>query len=158
MIRRAKCEDIPQIIDLLNQVLYVHHSGRPDIFKEKGSKYTEAELRESLTDDNNPVWVYEDSDGTILAHCFCQIIDHPEAPHMYAYKTLFIDDLCVSEKSRGKHIGRELYEFVKAYARDNDFYNVTLHAWTCNPNACEFYKHIGMDIQQYTMEEILKEK
>ena len=31
----------------------------------------------------------------------------------------------------------------------------TLHAWECNPAAVGFYKHLGLDVQSYTMEEIL---
>ncbi len=44
MIRRARKEDIPGINHLLAQVLLVHYNVRPDLFKEKGQKYTEEEL------------------------------------------------------------------------------------------------------------------
>ena len=36
-IRRAKEADIPKLIDLLEQVLLVHHKVRPDLFQEKES-------------------------------------------------------------------------------------------------------------------------
>lgn len=35
-IRRARVNDIPKVLDLLQQVLYVHHVVRPDLFQEKG--------------------------------------------------------------------------------------------------------------------------
>lgn len=41
MIRRATAADIPQIDELLRQVLEVHHAGRPDLFKGGVKKYTD---------------------------------------------------------------------------------------------------------------------
>ena len=155
MIRRAISDDIPQINVLLNQVLDVHHVGRPDIFKEVGEKYTNEELEELIKNDNNPIFVYEDEEGRILGHCFCQTIDRPERTSTYKYKTLYIDDLCVHEDARKQHIGKALYEYVCDFARKNGYYNITLHAWERNTNAVEFYTHMGMKIQQYTLEEIL---
>lgn len=154
-IRRANTNDVSGINRLLSQVLLVHHNGRPDIFKEKGQKYTETELISIFNDENTPVFVYEDDEGKILGHCFCQIIEKEESFNSYAIKTLYIDDLCVDENARGKHVGTTLYEYVKKYAKENNFYNVTLHAWECNPNAVAFYKALGLGIQQYTMEDIL---
>lgn len=155
MIRRAFFEDIPQIHILLNQVLYVHHVGRPDIFKEKGEKYSNEELKALIKEEQNPIFVYEDDEGKILGHCFCQTIERPESTSTYKYKTLYIDDLCVHEDARKQRIGKALYEYVRDFARDNGYYNITLHAWERNTNAVNFYSHMGMKIQQYTMEEIL---
>ena len=155
MIRRAEIKDIPGINKLLGQVLLVHHVGRPDIFKEIGKKYLDSELEDLIKKIEDPIFVYEDEKGDILGHCFCQTINKPESSCSHEYKTLYIDDLCVDENSRGKQIGRSLYEYVKTFAKENGYYNVTLHAWECNPNAVAFYNHLGMNIQQYTMEEIL---
>lgn len=155
MIRRAQVGDILGINNLLGQVLLVHHKGRPDLFKEIGQKYTDEELVALIENIENPIFVYEDETGKILGHCFCQTIDKKEGPSLYACKTLYIDDLCIDENARGKHIGKEMYDYVKVFAKENGYYNVTLHAWECNPNAVGFYKHLGLEIQQYTMEEIL---
>ena len=155
MIRLAKECDIPGINKLLGQVLLVHHNGRPDIFKEVGQKYTDEELTGIIKNTENPVFVYVDDEGKVLGHCFCQTINNPERPATYEYKTLYIDDLCIDEEQRGKSIGRALYEYAKEYASTNGYYNVTLHAWECNPNAVGFYQHLGLKVQQYTMEEVL---
>lgn len=156
MIRKANYKDIPSIEALLGQVLLVHHVGRPDIFKEKGAKYSAEELRSVIDDELTPVFVYQDENGDVLGHCFCQIIDRPERSSAYAYKTLFVDDLCVDENARGKGVGKALMNHIKEYAKENGFYNVTLHAWECNPGAVKFYESLGMKIQQFTFEEIVK--
>lgn len=154
-IRRATINDIPAINHLLGQVLLVHHTGRPDLFKEIGQKYTDEELADIIRDDYNPVFVYEDDNGDVIGHCFCQTEEVKEGPSRYACKTLYIDDLCIDENARGKKVGTKLYNYTKAYAKENGYYNVTLHAWECNPNAVAFYKALGLKIQQYSMEEIL---
>lgn len=155
MIRRAENRDIPAINRLLGQVLLVHHVGRPDLFKEKGQKYTEDELIKLIEKTEDPIFVYEDENGEVIGHCFCQTIDRKESSNAYAYKTLYIDDLCIDEEARGQHVGKEMYEYARKFAKENGYYNLTLHAWECNPNAVGFYKHLGMNIQQYTMEEVL---
>jgi len=44
IIRRAEQKDMDGINNLLNQVLMVHHNGRPDLFKANVKKYTDEEL------------------------------------------------------------------------------------------------------------------
>lgn len=154
LIRRAQISDIPGINHLLAQVLLVHHQGRPDLFKEIGQKYTDQELVDLINKTEDPIFIYEE-EGKVLGHCFCQTIIHEERPATHPYKSLYIDDLCIEETARGQHIGKALYDYTKKFAKENGYYNITLHAWECNPNAVGFYNHLGMKIQQYTMEELL---
>ena len=70
-------------------------------------------------------------------------------------KTLYIDDLCVDETERGKHIGKTLYDFVVSYAKKNGYYNVTLNVWADNKKAVGFYEKIGLRVQKIGMEKIL---
>ena len=60
-----------------------------------------------------------------------------------------------SEKFRGQHIGQALYGYVKGYAKENGFYNITLNVWSRNTNAIGFYESLGMQVQKIGMEEIL---
>ena len=71
-------------------------------------------------------------------------------------KTLYIDDLCVDEKLRGKHIGKELYEAAVRLAKDSGCYNLTLNVWSCNPSAMSFYQSLGLVPQKIGMETILE--
>lgn len=65
------------------------------------------------------------------------------------------DDLCVDENMRGYHIGTRLYEYVVGYAKNNEFYNLTLNVWADNKKAVGFYEKIGLKIQKIGMEKIL---
>ena len=70
-------------------------------------------------------------------------------------KTLYIDDLCVDENSRGQNIGKNLYNHVIAFAKENECYNVTLNVWSCNESAIKFYEKCGLRPQKIGMETIL---
>ncbi len=155
MVRRAKIEDIPRILELLVQVDMVHHNGRPDIFKGPATKYSEEELLEIINDGKSPVFVCLDEDGVVLGHAFCQHKQVLGDRVLTDIRTLYIDDICVDEASRGKGVGKKLYEHVMDYARDNGFYNVTLNVWDCNPDAYRFYEKMGFKVQKTGMEIVL---
>lgn len=155
MIRKALKQDIPGIMRLLLQVNMVHHLGRPDLFKGPATKYTPEELASLLENEESPVFVYADEQGNVLAHCFCVFRQEKNSGLMTDNKTLYIDDLCVEENCRGQRIGRQMYDHVKAFAREAGCYNITLNVWTLNEAAMRFYEKCGLTPQKIGMEEIL---
>lgn len=154
MIRVANEKDIPKIKDLLSQVDLVHHNGRPDIFK-IGTKYSEDELKELLRNKERPILVSVDKDDNVMGYCFCIFQQHKNNSVLTDIKTLYIDDLCVDEKQRGKHIGKELYQAAVKLAKESGCYNLTLNVWSCNPSAMKFYESQGLIPQKIGMELIL---
>ncbi len=151
-IRKAENRDIPRILELLSQVLEVHAKGRPDLFKSGTTKYDAAELEKILADKERPVFVAEN--GEVLGYAFCVFQRHEER-NTPNFTTLYIDDLCVDEKSRGLHVGRSLYEYVLKFAKERGCYNVTLNVWACNESAMRFYEKCGLQVQKIGMEKIL---
>lgn len=153
MVRKACKDDIGRIIKLLHQVDMVHHELRPDLFKPYTTKYDEQELEALLDDDTKPVFVYDD--GEVLGHAFCQLTEVRDHKLLVDAKTLYIDDICVDEAARGRHVGKALYEFVVDYARSAGCHNITLNVWEGNGPAFCFYKNMGMQVQKTGMEVIL---
>ena len=153
-IRKANQEDIKRVIELLHQVNMVHHVLRPDLFKPHTTKYNEQELTSLLKDENKPIFVYVD--GIVLGYAFCQVSEVKDNQLLEDIKTLYIDDICVDENARGKHIGKALYEHVRNYAESIGCNNITLNVWEGNDPAWHFYKDMGMQVQKTTMEIILK--
>ncbi len=154
-IRRAKEQDMDGINKLLLQVCLVHHTGRPDLFKYGAKKYTDKELKAIIHDDKRPIFTAVDQDGAVLGYAFCIFQQHIGDNILTDIKTLYIDDLCVDETIRGKHIGSRLYQHVLAYAKDNGCYNVTLNVWSCNESAMKFYQSCGLKPQKVGMETLL---
>ena len=105
-IRRADKNDIPRIMDLLAQVCAVHHRGRPDLFKAGARKYTREQLETMVEDDSKPIFVAVGDNGRVEGYAFCVFIRHGDDNILTDIGTLYIDDLCVDETMRGKHIGK----------------------------------------------------
>ena len=153
MIRKADKGDIKRIIELLHQVNMVHHVIRPDLFKPNTTKYNEQELELLLNDVSKPIFVFDD--GEVQGYAFCQISEVKDNQLLEDIKTLYIDDICVDEKARGKHVGKALYEYVRDYAQSIGCNNITLNVWEGNAPALRFYQSMGMQVQKTTMEILL---
>ncbi len=154
-IRRAEKKDINDMLRLLTEVNMVHHTIRPDLFKGPATKYSREELEQKLNVEEDPIFVFTDDSDHMLGYIFCESQEVKESPLRTGIRTLYIDDLCVDETSRGKHVGKHLYEYVLDYARNKGYYNVTLHVWGGNDSALSFYKKMGMQDQYLCMEQIL---
>ena len=154
MIRMARESDIPRIGELLSQVCLVHHNGRPDLFR-VGRKYSDTELSSLLADKSRPILVSTDASDKVIGYCFCILQQHVDSSVMTNVKTLYIDDLCVDESLRGKHVGSELYDAAVQLAKDCGCYNLTLNVWSCNQSAMRFYESRGLVPQKVGMEKIL---
>ena len=139
-VRMATEKDIERIHSLLSQVAMVHHKGRPDLFK-----YGE----------NRPILAAADDSDCLQGYAFCVFQQYKNHNIMTDIKTLYIDDLCVDEKMRGKHIGKMLYDAAVDFAREHGCYNLTLNVWSCNESAMKFYRSCGLKEQKVGMEVIL---
>lgn len=153
MIRKAENHDLEAVNSLLRQVLMVHHTGRPDLFRAVGKKYTDEQLLAIFSNPDTPVFVYEE-EGTVLGYAFCAF-QHQDSGSLMPLTTLYIDDICVDEQARGRHIGSALFEYVKAFAKEKGCHNITLHVWECNPGALAFYQSLGMKPQYTSMEMLM---
>lgn len=154
-IRRAEKQDLEGINRLLFQVCAVHHEGRPDLFKAGAKKYTDKELLAILENDETPVFAAVDESGALMGYAFCVFIRQKDNNIFEDMNTLYIDDLCVDENLRGRHVGSALYEAVIAFASEQGCYNVTLNVWSCNESAMRFYEACGLKPQKVGMEVIL---
>ena len=150
MIRKANKGDIKRITELLHQVNMVHHVIRPDLFRPHTTKYNEQELEVMLNDESKPVFVFDD--GEVQGYAFCQVSEIRNNQLLEDIKTIYIDDICVDENARGKHVGKALYEYVRDYAKSIGCNNITLNVWEGNEPALRFYRNMGMQVQKTTME------
>lgn len=150
-VRRAQERDMDKILTLLGEVLELHAKIRPDLFIPGTTKYTREELLKIISDDETPVFVADDG-GDVAGYAFCVIKQPSFSTNMTNVKTLYIDDLCVDENIRGKHIGTLLFDHVKEQARELGCQYVTLNVWEGNDNARRFYDKMGMSVRETMME------
>ena len=155
VIRKAEDRDIPGILELLVQVDMVHHRGRPDLFKGPATKYTAEQLQAILRDETTPVFVCVDGGGAVEGHAFCVVKQLPDDNILTDIRTLYVDDICVDARCRGRGVGRALYEHARRYAKTLGCYNLTLNVWALNEGALRFYEKLGLVPQKIGMEQIL---
>lgn len=155
-IRFAQPEDVAGILGLLRQVGQVHYQGRPDLFRSNAQKYGASQVLAMLGSSSTPIFVAAE-EGKVLGYGFCQIKEYLNDPVIQDHTELYIDDLCVDQACRGRHIGTEIYQAICRYAKMRRCYSVTLNVWSCNPSAMKFYESLGMKPQKVGMETILEE-
>ena len=150
MIRLATTNDIPRLLELLHQVNMVHYERRPDIFKPHTTKYNAEQLQDLLTQPDKAIFVYEDEG--VQGYAFVQMEDVHDDILLQDMRTLYIDDICVDEQARGKHVGKQLFEHVRAYAEKLGCGVITLNVWEGNDAAMAFYRKLGMSVRKTCME------
>ena len=150
MIRLATTNDIPRLLELLHQVNMVHYERRPDIFKPHTTKYNAEQLQDLLTQPNKAIFVYEDE--SVQGYAFVQMEDVHDDILLQDMRTLYIDDICVDEQARGKHVGKKLFDHVRAYAEKLGCGAITLNVWEGNDVAMAFYRKLGMSVRKTCME------
>ena len=153
-IRFAEVKDTPGILALLQQVGALHHTLRPDLFRKNACKYGPSQLFSLMERTDTPIFVAVEEEN-VLGYCFCQIHVTEKDPVLENRECLYIDDLCVLEGCRGKHIGTKLYDEVVRYAKMRRCHAITLNVWEGNDTARAFYDKMGFTPQKTVMEKVL---
>ncbi|MBR2590888.1 MAG: GNAT family N-acetyltransferase [Clostridia bacterium] len=154
-IRKAETKDIHAILSLLSQVLELHAAIRPDIFISGTTKYTEKEVAQIIKDENRRTYVAVDENDTVIGYALCEIKTFTATNNIVPHTEMYIDDLCVADSARGRHIGTRLFEYVKQKAKRLGCYEITLNVWEGNDSARGFYEKMDMKPKSTTMELIL---
>jgi GNAT superfamily N-acetyltransferase len=144
MIRIIENKD-PELLAALNHdVQEIHAEIEPGIFK----KYVKEDMRRLFEDafKNDCVYSYvayfhDQPAGYVLI----SERDFPETYLTYAYKSLFIDQICVEKQYKGKNIGKELLNKVKLFAKEQGIKRIELDFWYKNNNAGEFFRSQGFN-------------
>lgn len=153
-IRFAKPSDAPAILNLLRQVGKVHADGRPDIFRAGAQKYSASQILAMLDDPTQPIFIAAEGDS-VLGYGICQIHAYEKDPVMTDRTELYLDDLCVDETTRGKGVGKALYNAIRLYARQRGCHSVSLNVWSCNETAHKFYVNLGLLPRKTCLEDVL---
>lgn len=151
IIRRAVPTDADQILLLLEQVEAIHQQGRPDLFRENGTKYTVPELCEIMADKDRPIFVALIGEK-IVGYIFGIITETKGSTMLFDMKTLHLDDVCIDKSYRGTGIGGELMEYVMAWAKAVGCDRMDLDVWEFNDGARRFYEKYGFSTQKRRMD------
>jgi len=113
------------------------------------------QLEEMFADDRLPVYVAVDEEERVLGYAFCAIREPAASNVLVPFRSVYLDDLCVDENTRGKGIGKAIYREICRFAAQRRCYSVTLNVWCCNESAMKFYESLGLKPQKIGMENVL---
>ena len=142
-IREANLSDIDNgLLKVFIEGYRFHQNGRPDVF----SNLSAESLKKDLIDNF--------SKFTILI-----LLDKEEIVGYLAYdikekhsKKIHVDQLIITEKSRGQGYGKLLMNELIRIGKENNCERVELDCWTFNENALAMYEHIGFKKQRIMFE------
>lgn len=143
IIREANLNDIDNgLLNVFIEGYRFHQDGRPDVF----SNLSDESLKKDLIDNF--------SKFTILI-----LLDKEEILGYLAYnikekhsKKIHVDQLIITEKSRGQGYGKLLMNELIKIGKENNCERVELDCWTFNENALAMYEHIGFKKQRIMFE------
>ncbi len=150
IFRKAQKEDCPFIAEALKDILKIHCSGREDIFRNIGAKYSCEQVEIMLSEQDKLLYVAE-SNGTLCGYAICKI-QHIESDILRPRKVFYLDDLYISKLCRGKGDGKTFMDFLVAEARALCCSSFELNVWEFKGGATEFYKKCGFTTQRRIME------
>ena len=151
MIRVATPDDLPVIAQMRAQVHALHAKGRPDIFRADLTPELAARAREFLERPDAAILLAE-RDGVVCGFACVNEVVRAQSPYNNARAFLHVEEFGVDESHRRQGVGRELFDFIRAYAREKGLHRVELDMWAFNADALRFYESIGLKTYRHDME------
>lgn len=154
-IREMKLDDYNEIDRLMSQVHQIHVDGRPDLYVDVDHVYS-YDLFKEMVKNQDMITILAENNKEEKPHvCGICIVSMRSKTCMVKRRTAYMEDLCVDETYQKLGIGKKLYLYAKEKAKEMGAERLDLMVWGFNEKALDFYKHMGMKIQRYIMEEEL---
>lgn len=147
-IREAEKNDYEQIEKIMQQVQNLHVQWRPDIYKSVETVLAKERFLEHL---ENGEALAAESEGKVVGILIYKtrlVSGGPVAER----KVMYIDSMGVEEQSRGKGVGKKLFEYVKGIYERDGFNGMELSVNAKNTGAKRFYEKCGFTEKKIIME------
>lgn len=146
-------KDLKTIDKIAVQVHECHVKWRPDIFEHTSSIIDEDELERLIL--NKEIFVAK-IDEQVVGYILLSSREGKKNGYKYR-KELDIDAMGVDEVYRNQKIGTKLLEYVKEYAKNNNYTNIRLTVNEENDNARHLYEKVGFKVKNIAYSMRIKE-
>ena len=142
-IETPMIKDLKTIDKIALQVHECHVKWRPDIFEHTDSIISEEELTNMI--GNNEIYVAKTNER-VVGYVILSSREGKKNGYRYR-KELDIDAMGIDENYRNQGIGRQLLEFIKEYAKANNYTDLRLTVNEENENAKHLYEKVGFKVK-----------
>lgn len=141
IFRKAKIQDYDEVMKLKKEVHDFHVLHEPGFYKNPDILMSFDDYKNEV--EKNKIFVLE-SENIIVGYAFIGEIKVENNPLIFDQKILFIDDFCISRNQKRKGFGRELFNYIEKYGKENGYTSIELNVWDFNDEAIKFYEQMSM--------------
>ena len=159
IIRKAIRADSDVLIDLYTEFHEFHVKGVPDRLKSPTSydtKVLKSRLAEIMEAEAAEIFIAE-MDGRVVGFAEVYIREDESDPHRVCYKYAHLQSIMVTERHRGKDIGRKLLQSVEQWSHEYGSAELRLDIWEFPDGPLGFYEREGYRTLRRTMVRGLKD-
>ena len=153
-IREARPADIAAIVALNGEVHDIHLRLFPDIFRPT-DPVALAEWFGHLIDDDNMIILVAEGTGDIVASLVLRKEERPAHLFAQSRRCAYIDEVCVTERYRGKGIFQALLRKAEAIARQWGMSRLELDVWSDNAAAKNAFSQCGFQTYSEKMKLVI---
>lgn len=147
-IRSARPEDYATVERLMQQVQNLHAEWRPDIYRRCELMLPQATYLEMIADET---FLVAERDGEVVGLLY-YLRRCAELPSVVRRDILYVDSVAVKETCRGQGIGKALFAYLRAVARECGAAAIELRVAEQNTAAQKMYAAVGFQTKARTME------
>lgn len=138
-ISAASPEDIPQLVELLNQLFSIEKDFCPDRERQVlGLSLLISQPEQGI------IKIVRNAGGTVIGMVSAQLV----ISTAQGTPSVWVEDMIVSKEYRGYGIGKTLLQSVLEWARQHGATRAQLLVDTKNEPALEYYRHLGWEATQ----------
>ena len=150
-IRKAARKDA-RILSALNfNVQKIHADAYPKLFKQPDNECFAVRFMEQRLLDPSNLFYIANLDGTDIGYIYAKMIERPENPLMYSWKTIYIEHISINKPYQRMGYGQKLLEKIYQLAIENGIETIALDIWTFNKQSQSFFGKQGFDSYNYQL-------
>ncbi|MEM8766090.1 MAG: GNAT family N-acetyltransferase [Pseudomonadota bacterium] len=148
MIRLAKDGDYSAVESLWLELNKHHSEVEPALIRQVPVYMEEQAFRGIIESSDQDILVFDE--GTIRGAAWVLERKH-QGGQAIEIPIAFIQEICVSDSSRGLGIGRKLMQAIESWAKQRGLKLMELNVWSQNQSAVRFYEELGYRKTRYEM-------
>ncbi|MDQ0218779.1 GNAT family N-acetyltransferase [Peribacillus cavernae] len=104
------------------------------------------EMFKHLVDDDNFIFLVLEDNQNAVGYAWLEIRNYPGHVFKKEYKSVYVNQISITETARKKGFGSKLMEEVYKIAKNKHIDLIELDYWSNNNVAKDFYKKLGFKI------------